>query len=201
MKSPLQINVTNSLRIAGLVVFATAALITLTAHHNQQSQDSSANTAAVPDRQRKSTEHSSESRESSDRPSYNQRSNNFTVDSTVVTQAAEAVRLSINSHRRKHCPDVTAFAQLTRVNHAKGSESSSGTEVYRLELTFDGAAAVFAVVRRDSNTTAKLNDDEKTFVVKSSVPAPCDRHASDQLAISFAGVTSKMHFFAIAIDP
>jgi membrane-bound lytic murein transglycosylase B len=103
----------------------------------------------------------------------------------LLTRAAEATRLSLNSRHLAQCPDLPASTQL---NHAKTSATARGIEKNVLELTFDGSAVISAIIHRLANATdMPAEDTNEQFVLMSSVPGPCDQHAADQLAISYAG--------------
>ena len=145
----------NSLRIAAIVVFATAAIITLAAFQKHQLPNSKSTQAKYGD---------------------------------LLTRAAEVARLSLNSQRLAQCPDLPTYSQLTRLNHAKTSTTARGIEKIVLELTFDGGAVIRAIAHRLANATDMSADTNEQFVLMSSVPGPCDRHAADQLAISYAGL-------------
>ena len=180
----------NSIRIAALVVFATAALITLAAYHKRQPQQN-IDGIDTPSRLRKGSENRHQDSAYLSIPKM-KAPHNFSVDSQVVTRAAEAVRLALNSQRHLQCPDIPAYSQLTRVDHVKGSVSARGIEKYVLELTFDHSAPLHAIVRRNASKPDQPSDDSDRFSLVSSVPGPCDREHTDLLAVSYTGLTCKM---------
>jgi hypothetical protein len=177
MKEMMTLTKSNSLRIATIVVFATAAIITLAAYQKHQPyQDIPIDTLSRLRLGRDNLDKDTSSK--SKQAKYND----------LLTRAAEVARLSLNSQRLAQCPDLPAYSQLTRLNHAKTSTTARGIEKYVLELTFDEGAVISAIAHRLANATDMSADTNEQFVLMSSVPGPCDRHAADQLAISYAGL-------------
>ena len=105
-----------------------------------------------------------------------------TEESKIHHRASETIRIFFNSYRQNNCHNLSLFDQIGIISYVKRSRQPNETYQYRMEVTYKDVV-VFGVLDYFPNVL-HLPDQ---FVIRSSIPGPCDQEVLDRLATSFSG--------------
>ena len=166
----------NSLRIAVLLVFAAAALITFAAYHQDHSKSPKQESPAT-------LRGKSANKKTSVLKITATTRESLEIDEDTLHRAAEAIRRSLNVQRHLQCPHVAPYNSIGDIKSARRQKRVTKLDRYAMEVSFNDVTAVFVLVERNWS----LNETADTFILISSVPGPCDHNLSEQLAVSKTG--------------
>ena len=119
------------------------------------------------------------------------------INETEVTEAAEAFRLQLNKARHELCSNFPTFSEAAKIIYAKSGLASEGTIEYRIELALGGETFYVRIAKLSKYhqlvnpvESRTYNDTENLlgrFRVMSTVPEPCSKEITHQLAVSASG--------------